>query len=287
LDVNVHPQKSEVRFADPRAVCDAIYHLISRQLSQALARPPGPRVADVEAPPAAPSAPREPDPAQGVAESYTQVATTEPPLQVGEAARPIVPGEQITWSSLRFIAQLKKTYLLCEGDDALYIVDQHAAAERVTFDRLRKQYHSRQVASQRLLFPLVMDVSAEELELVEQHAESFGRLGLSIEARGERQLSVHATPKLLQRASAERLVRDLLSETLRRGGRAFSDAVDLQLATMACHGSLRAGDVLAADEANALLRALDQADFAGYCPHGRPVVARLALSELERRVGRR
>jgi DNA mismatch repair protein MutL len=94
-------------------------------------------------------------------------------------------------------------------------------------------------------------------------------------------------PKLLQSHSCERLVRDILSECLRRGGRAFSDAVDLQLATMACHGSLRAGDTLAASEATALLRALDQADFAGYCPHGRPVVARMPWGELERKVGRR
>jgi DNA mismatch repair protein MutL len=82
-------------------------------------------------------------------------------------------------------------------------------------------------------------------------------------------------------------VRDVLAEALRRGGRAFSDAVDLQLATLACHGSLRAGDAVSAEEASALLRSLDQADFAGYCPHGRPVVARLSLSELERKVGRR
>lgn len=294
FDVNVHPQKAEVRFVDPRALCDAIYHLVSRQLSQALALPLGPRAAAA--------------PKHGTAElAATEAAATdhtvggesaiqgyrsssEPEaiaLQVNDAARPIAPSEQITWSSLKFIAQLKQTYLFCEGDDALYIVDQHAAAERVTFDRLRKQYRSQKVAAQSLLFPLMIDVSAEEAELVSNNVELFSRLGLSIESRGDRQLSVHAMPKLLQSHSCERLVRDILSECLRRGGRAFSDAVDLQLATMACHGSLRAGDTLAASEATALLRALDQADFAGYCPHGRPVVARMPWSELERKVGRR
>jgi DNA mismatch repair protein MutL len=208
-------------------------------------------------------------------------------LQVNDAARPIAPSDQITWSSLRFVAQLKQTYLLCEGDDALYIVDQHAAAERVSFDRLRKQYRSQKVAAQSLLFPLMMDVTSEESDFVTRNIALFTRLGLSIEPRGDRQLSVHAMPKLLQSHSCERLVRDILSECLRQGGRAFSDAVDLQLATMACHGSLRAGDKLVADEATALLRALDQADFAGYCPHGRPVVARMPWSELERKVGRR
>jgi DNA mismatch repair protein MutL len=206
---------------------------------------------------------------------------------VQDAARPITPNDRITWSSLAFVAQLKQTYLLCEGDDALYIVDQHAAAERVTFDRLRKQYRSRTVASQALLFPLLMEVNSEEREFVAQNAELFSRLGLTLEVRGERQLSVHSMPKLLQRGSCERLVRDVLSECLRRGGRAFSDAVDLQLATMACHGSLRAGDAISPGEATALLRSLDHADFAGYCPHGRPVVARLTWAELERKVGRR
>lgn len=295
LDVNVHPQKTEVRFADPRAVCDAIYHLVSRQLSQVLALPPAPRTVDAPAKAAQAVQPRlePPGPGDGAQQAIPSSVAAQPDseiqelLRVGDTARPISPGEHVTWSSLRFIAQLRQTYLLCEGEDALYIVDQHAAAERVTFDRLRKQYRSRQVAAQTLLFPLLIDVSSEEAEFVAQHPDLFSQLGLSIAPRGERQLSVHTTPKLLQRASAERLVRDVLAEALRRGGRVFSDAVDLQLATLACHGSLRAGDAVSAEEASALLRSLDQADFAGYCPHGRPVVARFSLSELERKVGRR
>jgi DNA mismatch repair protein MutL len=290
FDVNVHPQKAEVRFVDPRALCDAIYHLISRQLSQALALPLGPRTAPL---------PRATQPESTTASEGTLPQASATPeyrvpiqpeaiaLHVNDTARPIAPSEQVTWSSLKFVAQLKQTYLLCDGEDALYIVDQHAAAERVTFDRLRKQYHSQKVAAQSLLFPLMIDVTAEEAEFVAKNVALFSRLGLSLEPRGDRQLSVHALPKLLQSHSCERLVRDILSECLRRGGRAFSDAVDLQLATMACHGSLRAGDTLVADEATALLRALDQADFAGYCPHGRPVVARMPWTELERKVGRR
>jgi DNA mismatch repair protein MutL len=100
-------------------------------------------------------------------------------------------------------------------------------------------------------------------------------------------LSVHGIPKLLQHASPERLTRDLVSELGRTGGRAFSDAVDLALATMACHGSIRAGDPISAKEASALLQSLDDADFAGHCPHGRPVVTFTSWVELERKVGRR
>ena len=97
---------------------------------------------------------------------------------------------------------------------------------------------------------------------------------------------MHSVPTLLMRATPERLVRDLVAELGRSAKRPFNDAADLVLATMACHGSTRAGDRLSGEEATALLQALDAVDFAGHCPHGRPVVMRLGFEELERRVGR-
>jgi DNA mismatch repair protein MutL len=203
------------------------------------------------------------------------------------AAAPIRPRPEVQWSSLRFIAQLRMTYLMCEAEDGIYLLDQHAAAERVTFTRLRREYQARSVPSQALLFPLVLDVSAPELELVEERQKEIAEVGLDVRPRGASSLSIHAVPRLLSRASPERLLRDLLSEVSRSGGRGFSDAVDLALATMACHGSIRAGDAISASEAKALLVALDDADFAGHCPHGRPVVTFLSYVELERKVGRR
>jgi len=194
---------------------------------------------------------------------------------------------EVVWSSLNFVAQLRQTFLLCEGRDGIYLLDQHAAAERVTFTRLQKQYRTRAVAAQSLLFPVTLAVLAAEAELVELRSKELLEVGLDVRVRGAESISIHAVPKLLQRASAERLVRDLLTEVSRKGGRGFSDAVDLALATMACHGSIRAGDALSASEAKALLEALDEADFAGHCPHGRPVVTFLSWAELERKVGRR
>jgi DNA mismatch repair protein MutL len=203
------------------------------------------------------------------------------------AAAPIRPRADELWSKLRFVAQVRQTYLVCEGREGLYLLDQHAAAERVTFTRLRRQYQSRAVASQALLFPVTVEVSREEATLIEQHAQKIAEVGLEVRARGPESISIHGVPKLLQRTSAERLVRDLMTELARSGGRGFSDAVDLTLATMACHGSIRAGDPLSATEAQALLTALDEADFAGHCPHGRPVVTFMSWAELERKVGRR
>jgi DNA mismatch repair protein MutL len=310
VDVNVHPQKAEVRFADPRATSDAAYQILSKALVSAFSLPPvsraawgrsapqrtpDPPVAHEVLPPARPSAPSRALPldalmtAARAGAEHALVPNAEPSLVAvrDHAAAPIRPRPEVPWASLRFIAQLRVTYLLCEGEDGIYLLDQHAAAERVTFTRLRREYQARSVPSQALLFPLVLDVSPAELELVEERQKEIAEVGLDVRGRGAGAVSIHAVPRLLSRASPERLVRDLLSEVSRSGGRGFSDAVDLALATMACHGSIRAGDALSANEGKALLEALDDADFAGHCPHGRPVVTFLSYTELERKVGRR
>jgi DNA mismatch repair protein MutL len=219
--------------------------------------------------------------------SDTPLPLINPEPTLGPQPTPASHGGDVLWSSLRFVAQVRQTYLICEGDTGLYVVDQHPAAERVTYDRIRRQYHARAVASQSLLFPVDVELSPEEAESAERHLEDFASMGLELRPRSRTWLSVHSVPRLLEKASPERLVRDLLSETLREGGRPFSAAVDLALATMACHASLRAGESLSADAAKALLVALDAADFAGHCPHGRPIVSHTPWSELERKVGRR
>jgi len=310
VDVNVHPQKAEVRFADGRAASDAVYQILSKALVSAFSLPPVSRASWGRAPAkvAEPAATPREEPAYRpttsarelpfdalLAAAHRAPPVVEPTRDVEAlpvAARdhitaPIRPRPEVPWSSLRFIAQLRMTYLICEGEDGIYLLDQHAAAERVTFTRLRRQYQARAVPSQALLFPLVVDVSAAELELVEARQKEIAEVGLDVRARGEGSLSIHAMPRLLSRASPERLLRDLLTEVSRSGGRGFSDAVDLAIATMACHGSIRAGDALSPSEAVALLVALDDADFAGHCPHGRPVVTFLSYVELERKVGRR
>ncbi len=302
VDVNVHPQKSEVRFADPRTVSDALYSILSKALTTAFSLPPSNRGAwgRPTAPAAAPEPPAAAPPPAGLStvglsadptvstESTTATISVPDLIAVRDsAAAPIQPAGELLWSSLRFIAQLRQTYLLCEGKEGIYLLDQHAAAERVNFTKLRHQYQSRTVASQALLFPVTIEVTAAESELVEAHGDRIREVGLDVRVRGPETLSIHGVPRLLQRASAERLLRDLLSELSRQGGRGFSSAVDLALATMACHGSVRAGDALSATEAQALLVALDDADFAGHCPHGRPVVTFTSWAELERKVGRR
>ena len=377
IDVNVHPQKSEVRFADPRAVADALYGVLTAALAVAFSEPragqrttiggrsgqasvlPHPsgdaaRPISEEVPPsfvdvgatgalpkdgapveganepisskvvthtlafsrtdseigapagrdeALPSAPGvesaeiqcNADAAQATASGGNDAGTTSmapdeqaPYLSIRDSGiSPIRPRPAVRWSNLRFVVQLRRMYLLCEDSEGIYLIDQHAAAERVNFDRLRKQYRDSSVKSQTLLFPTTFAMLPGEIECVQHYALEIAAMGLDVRTRGESMLSVHAVPSLLQRASPERLVRDLVSEITRVGGRGFSDAVDLALATMACHGSIRSGDTVTADAATSLLKALDGADFAGHCPHGRPVVTFTSYGELERKVGRR
>ncbi len=325
VDVNVHPQKAEVRFADPRAAGDALHGILARALATAFSLPgtvrerpaaTGPRAfafrPSTEPPAPLPAAPlpqaaavpvsphppsvapladfdeREPATLRTAVLSDLRESLAPALLSFRDSARaPIQPSPSAQWSELRFVAQLRQTYLLCEGSEGLYLLDQHAAAERVTFTRLRKEYQSRSVPSQALLFPALVEVTAAEAELVEARSKELSEVGLDVRVRDHDKLSIHGIPKLLASASPERLLRDLLTEVSRKGERAFSDAIDLALATMACHGSVRAGDSIAPGEAAALLTALDEADFAGHCPHGRPVVMFIAWTELERKVGRR
>ncbi|AKU94491.1 DNA mismatch repair protein MutL [Labilithrix luteola] len=330
VDVNVHPQKAEVRFADARGIFDAITRELGAALSKAFglptlggtpgapwARPPGWSAGPRSGPPAWVTASRTkesdasaevevyeppPMPLFDVREPMATSASTSrgelpPPLPLpttnlfAERSEPAAPatdlfGGESLYASLRFVGQVKATFLVCEGNDGLYVLDQHAAAERVTFDRLRRAYASRGLGIQKLLLPEVVELTPSEVALLEDQADEIASLGVEVRAVGESAVAVHGVPDLLARAQPARIVRDLAAELSRAAGRPFRGAIDLVLATMACHGSIRAGDAISREEAEALLRALDQVDFAGHCPHGRPVIMRLSFGELERRVGR-
>jgi DNA mismatch repair protein MutL len=316
VDVNVHPQKAEVRFSASSELFSAIVGLLRGSLASApwaravtssdgvtpytadlwtsRFRPGG--VADAPAPPntlfsderTANATPEgEPDPWGLTAAASAHEALVMDPRETSHAAEGAdgLFGAPGTFGSLRYVAQLRRMFLVCEGDTGMVLLDQHAAAERVTYDRLRKAFGSRTVAMQPLLVPEHVEANANEIALAEERANDLAAIGLELTPVGPTTLAVRAVPALLSRADPRRLARDVLSE-LAREGNDFSRAIDLVLATMACHGSVRAGDDLADEEARALLRALDAVDFAGHCPHGRPVVWSVRWSELERRLGR-
>jgi DNA mismatch repair protein MutL len=301
IDVNVHPQKAEVRFADARAAFEATTRELRAGLAQAFGTPPALSARPPGAGPQAPSPARSSHDetwkaltknAPALPDTLAETLPDPSPL-LEPPARSATPRDAPTlfeasgfFASLEFLAQVRATFLVCSGPDGLYVLDQHAAAERVTFDRLLRARASHAIPVQRVLLPEVVELSPGEVATLEEHAEDVGLLGIELRAVGTTAVAVHAVPALLGRATPGRIVRDVVAELGRTAKRPFGDAVDMVLATMACHGSVRAGDRLSREEAIALLRALDTVDFRGHCPHGRPVVTRIGYDDLERRVGR-
>jgi DNA mismatch repair protein MutL len=302
VDVNVHPQKAEVRFADARALLDAVTRELHGALARAFSLPAlgasrgwmGARSAvPIELPSFGPLSATD---SSGVADPWqlapaidllgANAIAESTALSMANATDPTLFDGVGFYASLEFLAQVRATFLVCGGSDGLYVIDQHAAAERVTFNRLRREFASRSIATQRLLIAEVIELLPTECAMLEERAMDVAALGVELRAVGANAVAVHAVPALLSRARPERIVRDLIAELGYAGKRPFGDAADLVLATMACHGSIRAGDALSRAEATALLRALDGIDFGGHCPHGRPVVTRIGYDELERRVGR-
>jgi DNA mismatch repair protein MutL len=312
VDVNVHPQKLEVRFADGRAVFESVTRMLAKQLGTTAFGGPARRASEYwqqrlqgALGPAA-------EPRGEASSTLADVTATDPwdladtaPGEAGasvlrEAAavmvatptarrespqQPLLP--RAFFGSLRVLGQVRQMLLVCEGPDSLYILDQHAADERIRYDRLHRSYQAREVKTQRLLFPERVACTEVEAALLESQREAIAGVGLDCTLLGPTTAAVHSVPALLARAAPERLLRDLLAELERAGGRAFSAAIDRALATMACHGAIRAGDALSIEQAAALLRELDEVgDFSGHCPHGRPVVHAIALDDIEHRLGR-
>jgi DNA mismatch repair protein MutL len=204
--------------------------------------------------------------------------------------------------TLGYIGQLDRTYLVCEGEGELILIDQHAAHERVAFARLQGAHGRSEIRRQRLLFPLpveIEDLSAAALSADGRLLEALGfEVELGPERAGEgtggaaaRTILVRAVPEMLKDADPKPLLRDVLGQ-LADGGTAASagDPIDVRvdhaLATMACHSVVRAGDTLGRQEVLGLLAQLDDVDLRSHCPHGRPVLLRMPLGEIERRFGR-
>jgi DNA mismatch repair protein MutL len=304
VDVNVHPQKMEVRFSDANAVAAAVRHVIRRGVASAPWLGESPGVAPVQmmtvatrapdlAPRYAESTTRALFPAGGMAREPVQrwisqvragATPTPMPAPVPEpGARSPEPGA--FFSRLRYLGQLDKTYLVCEGDGEMVLIDQHAAHERVEFQRLREKAGG-DVPVQRLLFPQTIEVTEGQVAVVEQFGAVLAAVGFEVEPFGGTTVAVKAMPAGLRHDPAVVLA-ELLGDLADRGGsRAVEERLDHVLATIACHSVVRAGDHLGAREAEALLAQMDGVDFRAHCPHGRPVLLRIGVPEIARRFGR-
>jgi len=283
LDVNVHPAKTELRFADANGVrslvIGAIGRLLDRPVSLAGA-PPVPRPSY-----AAPQNWRQPasPAARGFAEAELALLT---PPSARTFARVAVSPEAALGAP---VAQILDTYVLAvAADGALVIIDQHAAHERLTEERLRGQFLAGSVVAQPLLLPVVVDLPVSDAARLVAQEENLARLGLEIEAFGPGAVLVRALPAALKDPDAAGLLRDLAEEFAESDTPVALEArLDAALARLACHSSIRAGRRLNPEEMSALLREMEATPRAGTCSHGRPTFLKLSRAELEKMFGRR
>jgi DNA mismatch repair protein MutL len=181
------------------------------------------------------------------------------------------------------LAQLAGIYVLAHNKAGLIIVDMHAAHERITYERLKAALTAERMKGQPLLVPVTFEISAGEADLVEQHADDLGRIGLDVGLRGPRQIAVRSVPLLLEGADVEPLVRDILSDLSDGQAAARVDhAINEMLATMACHAAVRASRRLTIEEMNALLREMERTERSEACNHGRPTWTQVTLEDLDR-----
>jgi DNA mismatch repair protein MutL len=182
---------------------------------------------------------------------------------------------------------MKATYLVLEAPTGLMLIDQHAAHERVTYERLKVAYQDRQIPRQRLLFAATVELSPSEIALCESFSEELLALGLEVQPFGPHTMAVVEVPLLLAKGDPEKLLKGALDEFAKRDTNvSLDDKRNHLLATMACHSSVRAGQQLSGDEVRSLLASMDETDNIGHCPHGRPVYLEMNWKELEKRFGR-
>jgi DNA mismatch repair protein MutL len=294
VDINVHPAKTEVRFRDPAAVRGLIVSGLRAALDEAghrsaareqFAQPAAWQVEPMAAPAAAVASLFE---AQAVAPSAVmeRPATFAAPMGRAEPAAPVEQNMRYALGVAR--GQVAATYIVAEAEDGLVIVDQHAAHERLVLERMRQANRDGEVARQALLMPEVVELDEPDCDRLEAAVAELGELGLEMERFGPTAMLVRATPAPLGKTDVKALLADLAAELAELGtALSLRDRLDHVAATIACHGSVRAGRVLSVAEMNALLREMEVTPHSGQCNHGRPTWVKLAHADIEKLFGRR
>jgi DNA mismatch repair protein MutL len=298
VDVNVHPAKAEVRFRDGGLVRGLVVGAIRHALAAAghrtattvstaalgafrdgrYAGPPRRAYGGLAEAVAAYHAPR----------PAVLPGTERPAASVAPLDSPASPTEDGTHPLGAARAQLHETYIVAQTADGIVIVDQHAAHERLMFEKIRASLAGDGVGRQLLLIPEVVDLDEAAAGRLAAHAGELVRLGLVLERFGPGAVVVRETPAIVGRTDVAGLVRDLADQLAEAGeGRALADRLDAVCATMACHGSVRAGRRLTVAEMDALLRDMEATPLSGQCGHGRPTYVELKLADIERLFGRR
>ena len=309
VDVNVHPAKAEVRFRDSGLVRGLIVGAVKHALEAArhtaattggVAALDALRAPDSRRPPGGPAGGRAGQ--LGLARlalrsgrdagSLRRTGAAE--LRGHSAERPrrrarLAAAEADVAAPLGAArAQVHETYIIAQTRDGVVIVDQHAAHERIVYEKLKRQREETGVERQILLSPIVIDLDPQAAAALIEHAGELEALGVVVEGFGPGAVLLREAPTLIAQGDMTALIKDLAEEALAEDGAEILERrLDHRLATIACHHSVRAGRALRAEEMNALLREMEATPGAGQCNHGRPTYVELKLSDIERLFGRR
>ena len=270
VDVNVHPTKAEVKFRDP----ERIFQTVSGTLHS---------VHEQGEPRAAPGIEGKgswtPGPRYSAGGPYPLLRIEEGSGQEWQVR------ERIPY---RFLGQIQETFILCEGNEGLIIIDQHAAHESLLFKKYKDRYEAETIISERFLLPISIELSMEESLLLESHRETFQSMGFEIDPLGERTYALRSKPSFIEVGDPGALVKEILDElsSFKREGKATA-AADAILVSLACHSAIRGNFPLKQEETEGLIAELQPFNFSATCPHGRPVFFVLYREELAKRFRRK
>jgi len=264
VDVNVHPTKTEVKFQNEHLVFGSVQKAVRRALIEQM---PVPQIGATAT--AYVSTPQS-----------RQAVLTSPSDSL--SGLPLVAPQtpMVSLPALRLVGQLLSSYIIAEGRDGLYLIDQHAAHERILFEKIKHQWSQQEIEVQGLLEPVTFEVNPREEEVLKANYQKLAEFGFSIEPFGDRTYLVRAVPLLLYKKDWSGMMRQLLDSL--SGG----DWAETVAKSIACHSAVRAGQALTDDEMGELISQLERVAVPHTCPHGRPTMIRLSLGQLERGFGR-
>ena len=269
VDVNVHPSKAQVKFADEHSLFRAVREAVHSTISKIRIASEAQHLSSWE------SAPRQ---------STWSVREPEPQSAQFETA-PLSPStDSASLPPLRILGQISTTYIVAEGPDGMYVIDQHAAHERVAYDRLMERREGRELEVQGLLEPLAIELSPAEDAVLRSLIEEMATLGFTLEPFGGRSYLLRSIPAVFAGGDAAAILREILLDVSRGSQNRTLEGL---AETAACHSAVRAGQILTPQEMRHLLTQLEQCTEPRTCPHGRPTVIRFSLSQMEKMFGRR